>query len=47
MGALMESLVGNRPAASKGQYVKKVVVATSMGPGIIVDPVLAAEMESD
>jgi large subunit ribosomal protein L1 len=45
MGALMESLVSNRPASTKGQYVKKVVVATSMGPGIIVDPLLAAEME--
>jgi large subunit ribosomal protein L1 len=46
MGALMESLVGNKPSASKGQYVKKVVVATSMGPGIIVDPLLASEMEA-
>lgn len=45
MSALMESLVANRPAAAKGQYVKKVVVATSMGPGIIVDPLLASEME--
>ncbi|MCK4801823.1 MAG: 50S ribosomal protein L1 [Anaerolineales bacterium] len=45
MSALMESLVANRPAATKGQYVRKVVVSTSMGPGIIVDPVLASEME--
>jgi large subunit ribosomal protein L1 len=45
MGALMESLVANRPAATKGQYIRKVVVTTSMGPGIIVDPVRAAEME--
>ena len=45
MSALMESLVGNRPASTKGQYVKKVVVATSMGPGIIVDPILASELE--
>jgi len=41
----MESLVGNRPASTKGVYIKKVVIATSMGPGIIVDPVLAGEME--
>jgi len=47
MSALMESLVSNRPASSKGQYVKKVVVSASMGPGIIVDPVLAAEMETE
>ena len=47
MSALMESIVANRPAATKGQYVKKVVISTSMGPGIIVDPVLAAEMEGE
>lgn len=47
MSALMESLVSNRPASSKGQYVKKVVVSASMGPGIIVDPILAAEMETE
>jgi large subunit ribosomal protein L1 len=47
MSALMESLVSNRPASSKGQYVKKVVISASMGPGIIVDPVLAAEMETE
>ena len=47
MGALMESLVSNRPASSKGMYVKKVVISASMGPGIIVDPVLAAEMETE
>jgi large subunit ribosomal protein L1 len=47
MSALMESLVGNRPASTKGVYIKKVVLATSMGPGIIVDPVLAGEMETE
>ena len=47
MSALMESLVGNRPASTKGVYIKKVVIATSMGPGIIVDPVLAGEMETE
>ena len=47
MSALMESLVSNRPASTKGQYVKKVVISASMGPGIIVDPVLAAEMETE
>ncbi|MCJ7716846.1 MAG: 50S ribosomal protein L1 [Anaerolineales bacterium] len=47
MSAFMESLVSNRPASTKGQYVRKVVLATSMGPGIIVDPVLAAELETE
>ncbi len=47
MSALMESLVSNRPASTKGQYIKKVVVSASMGPGIIVDPILAAELETE
>ncbi len=47
MSALMESLVSNRPASTKGQYIKKVVISASMGPGIIVDPVLAAELETE
>jgi len=47
MSAFMESLVLNRPAAAKGQYVKKVVISTSMGPGIPVDPIKAAEMETE
>ncbi|MCD4803746.1 MAG: 50S ribosomal protein L1 [Anaerolineales bacterium] len=47
MSALMESLVSNRPASTKGQYVKKVVISASMGPGIIVDPILAAELETE
>jgi large subunit ribosomal protein L1 len=47
MSAIMESLVSNKPAASKGQYIRKVVVATSMGPGLIIDPILASEMETE
>lgn len=47
LAAFMESLVGNRPAAAKGQYIRKVVVASSMGPGVIINPTQAAEMEYD
>ncbi len=47
MSALMESLVSNRPASTKGMYIKKVVVSTSMGPGLIIDPILASEMETE
>jgi large subunit ribosomal protein L1 len=47
LAAFMESLVLNRPAASKGQYVRKVVVASSMGPGVVINPTEASEMEYD
>lgn len=36
--ALMEALIKARPAAAKGQYIKSVVVSSTMGPGIKVNP---------
>jgi len=36
--ALMDAIVKAKPAASKGTYVKKVSVSTTMGPGLRVDP---------
>lgn len=35
--ALMDALVRAKPAGAKGQYLKKIVVAASMGPGVRVD----------
>ena len=36
--ALMEAILKAKPAAAKGQYFKSIVVTTTMGPGIKVNP---------
>ena len=42
---LLEAIVKAKPAAAKGQYIRSCVVATTMGPGIRVNPnrVIATE----
>ena len=35
--ALMEAIVKAKPAAAKGQYVKSVAVASTMGPGVKIN----------
>ena len=35
---LLDAIVKAKPAASKGQYIKSCVLATTMGPGIKVNP---------
>ena len=42
--AVLSELHRAKPAASKGKYVKKVVLSSSMGPGVRVDP---AEVGAD
>ena len=37
LAALLSDLMKLRPATAKGQYVKKVAVSTTMGPGLVVD----------
>jgi len=37
LAALLTDLVKLKPATAKGQYVKKVAVSTTMGPGLVVD----------
>jgi large subunit ribosomal protein L1 len=36
--ALIDAVIKAKPATAKGKYVKKVNVATTMGPGILIDP---------
>lgn len=35
---LMEAIVKAKPSAAKGQYLKSVAIATTMGPGIKINP---------
>jgi large subunit ribosomal protein L1 len=35
---LMEAVIKAKPAAAKGQYVKSVVISSTMGPGIKINP---------
>ena len=36
--ALVEEIVRAKPSAAKGRYIRSITVATSMGPGIKIDP---------
>jgi large subunit ribosomal protein L1 len=36
--AVLDEVLRSKPSAAKGKYLKKVFVATTMGPGIPVDP---------
>ena len=38
VGALVEALVKAKPAASKGVYLRKIAVSSTMGAGVKVDP---------
>jgi large subunit ribosomal protein L1 len=45
MAAFMEVVKKARPAASKGSFIRKVVITDTMGPGIKVDPMAAQALE--
>lgn len=44
MAALMESLVRSRPSAVKGKFIRRIVLTSTMTPGIRVDTTLAETM---
>ena len=36
--ALLEAVIKSKPATAKGQYLRSVTVATTMGPGVKINP---------
>ncbi len=45
--AAIDEVMRLKPTAAKGRYLKKATVATTMGPGIPVDPSLVKGLEED
>lgn len=45
MSVLMDAVKKARPAAAKGTYIRKVILSSTMGPGIKVDATQAQAME--
>ena len=44
--ALIDAVMKAKPAASKGVYLKKISISSTMGPGIRVDPASVPEIEA-
>ncbi|MGH2707789.1 MAG: 50S ribosomal protein L1, partial [Actinomycetota bacterium] len=42
--AVIEEVVRAKPAAAKGKYLRSLTVASSMGPGVRIDPAQAKEV---
>lgn len=46
LSALMQAVMKAKPASAKGTYLRKIVVTTTMGPGVKVDPNAVASLET-
>ena len=45
--ALIDEIVRAKPSVSKGRYIKKITLATTMGPGIHVDPTRTKDIDEE
>ncbi len=45
--AVVEEIVRAKPAAAKGRYIRSITVATSMGPGVKIDPQKTREITAE
>jgi large subunit ribosomal protein L1 len=36
--AVLDELVRSKPAAAKGQYLKRITISSTMSPGVRIDP---------
>jgi large subunit ribosomal protein L1 len=45
--ALIDEIVRAKPSVSKGRYIKKITLATTMGPGIHVDPTRTKDISEE
>lgn len=44
LAALMDAVVRSKPASAKGQFLRSVYLAPTMGPSVQIDPALASRM---
>lgn len=45
--ALLDEIIRAKPSASKGKYIKSIYIASSMGPGINIDPTRTSDLTEE